>query len=406
MVDITEQNIREITVLVEARGVEMKELSYDLVDHICCMIEEKMESGKNYASALEESIASFGKKGIRQIQEETTFLLTKNILAMRKTMHITGITSAILLLLATIFKIRHWPGAGVMYVLGIVSLCLIFMPIFLTVRVKEKIGKPRLWINVVGTLSAFILCFGILFKIMHWPLANILMTSGGIMVIFIYLPLYIFNYYKNKELRTNTVITTVVAIAGASMLFSLVNLRGNSHIVRTSILNMQYYINDGIESSNKANANLVALIEKDSIADEALQKVNKMAQTINTMSNDLSFTIAKSYHTELSDEEIKSILDENYTLISDDKGDLLSLRKKENGLVDLILLVDDYQRAYKKITGTDANLTLNQDNLDYYLKSETPQFPLGIVIHDLSLLNLQIQRLHTGLLQYYKGKVS
>ena len=73
MADLTEQNIREIEVLVEARGVEMKELSYDLVDHICCMIETKMESGKNYTSALEESIASFGKKGIRQIQEETTF---------------------------------------------------------------------------------------------------------------------------------------------------------------------------------------------------------------------------------------------------------------------------------------------------------------------------------------------
>jgi hypothetical protein len=112
MVDLTEQNISEIELLIEARGVEMKELSYDLVDHVCCMIEEKMEKGKSYASALEESIASFGKKGIRQIQEETTFLLTKNILAMRKTMHITGITAAILLLLGSIFKVQHWQGSG------------------------------------------------------------------------------------------------------------------------------------------------------------------------------------------------------------------------------------------------------------------------------------------------------
>ncbi|MDG1477917.1 MAG: hypothetical protein P8Q14_12275, partial [Vicingaceae bacterium] len=141
MVELTEQNISEVEVLIEARGVEMKELSYDLVDHICCMIEEKMESGKSYNSALEESIASFGKKGIRQIQEETTFLLTKNILAMRKTMHITGITAATLLLLGSIFKIQHWPGAALMYVLGGVSLCLLFMPLFLAVRIKEKPGK-------------------------------------------------------------------------------------------------------------------------------------------------------------------------------------------------------------------------------------------------------------------------
>ena len=77
MADLTEQNIREIRLLIEARGVEMEELSIDLVDHICCMIEEKMESGLNYVSALEETMSSFGKKGIRQIQEETTFLLTK-----------------------------------------------------------------------------------------------------------------------------------------------------------------------------------------------------------------------------------------------------------------------------------------------------------------------------------------
>ncbi len=406
MVNLTEQHISEIELLVEARGVEMKELSYDLVDHICCMIEDKMESGKNYASALEESMSSFGKKGIRQIQEETTFLLTKNILAMRKTMHITGITSAILLLLATIFKIQHWPGAGVMYVLGAASLCLIFMPIFLTVRVKEKISKPRLWINIIGTLSAFVLCFGILFKIMHWPGANILMSSGGLLIIFIYLPLYIFNYYKNKELRTNTVITTVVAIAGASMLFSLVSLR-SSHVVRTSILNIQYYINDDIESSNNTNNNLIALMEKDSISNDVnFQKANEMAQTINATSAELNIAIAKSLHQDLTGEEIQHILKEDFTLISDAKGDLTSLRKKENGLADLVILVDDYQTTYEKITGTKASLALNHDNLNYYIKNENTGFPLGIVIHDISLLNLQIQRLHTGLLQYYKGKVS
>jgi len=207
MVDLTEQNISEIKLLVEARGVEMEELSYDLVDHICCMIEKKMESGKNYTSALEESIASFGKKGIRQIQEETTFLLTKNILAMRKTMHITGITAAILLLLGSIFKIQHWPGTGVMYVLGAASLCLLFMPLFLAVRIKEKPGKLTTVSNILGVLGGIALCFGVLFKIMHWPFANILMTLGGFLLILIFLPIYLYNGYKTKQLKTKTICT-------------------------------------------------------------------------------------------------------------------------------------------------------------------------------------------------------
>ena len=201
MADLTEQNIREIEVLVEARGLEMKELSYDLVDHICCMIEEKMESGKNYASALDESIASFGKKGIRQIQEETTFLLTKNILAMRRTMHITGITSATLLLLGSFFKIQHWPGASLMYVLGVAGLCLLFMPLFLAVRIKEKPGKLSTIINIIGILGAITLCAGILFKIMHWPWASTLMNVGGGLLLFIFLPIYIYNGFKTNTLK-------------------------------------------------------------------------------------------------------------------------------------------------------------------------------------------------------------
>ena len=88
MEHLTEKHISEITTLVRAKGVEMEELLFDLVDHVCCMVEEKMEQGKNYTSALEESISSFGNNGIRNIQEETNYLLTKNILAMKKTMHI------------------------------------------------------------------------------------------------------------------------------------------------------------------------------------------------------------------------------------------------------------------------------------------------------------------------------
>jgi len=107
MEQLTEKHISEITTLIKAKGVEMEELLYDLVDHVCCMIEEKMEQGKNYPSALDETMSSFGNKGIRNIQEETTYLLTKNILVMRKTMHIIGITSAIMLLLGSIFKIQH-----------------------------------------------------------------------------------------------------------------------------------------------------------------------------------------------------------------------------------------------------------------------------------------------------------
>ena len=401
---LTEKHISEITTLIRAKGVEMEELLYDLVDHTCCMIEEKMEQGKNYPSALEESMSSFGNNGIRNIQEETTYLLTKNILAMRKTMHIIGITAAILLLLGSIFKIQHWPGAGAMYILGGALLCFVFMPLFLTVRIKEKVGKLNTWTNVLGVLSGIALCSGILFKIMHWPLANVLMNSGGLVLLVIFLPLYIYNSYKNKQLKTSTIVPVIISIAGFSLMFSLVRLR-NSHAVDNAILNIQYTINTDVENVNNSNRALLVTIQNDTTSLPELNKADELAQQINVLTNELNFTIAKNQHTNISDEQMAQILSADYRAISDDAVDL-SLLRKEEGLQKLLSLIEEYKALYKNITGVGAQITPNNNNVNFYLDSKNTLFPLGIVIHDLSLLNLQVQKTHTSLIQYYKGKVS
>lgn len=403
---LTEKHISEITTLIKAKGVEMEELLYDLVDHTCCMVEEKMEQGKSYTSALDESMSSFGNNGIRNIQEETTYLLTKNILVMRKTMHIIGITSAILLLLGSIFKIQHWPGAAVIYILGGALLCFVFMPLFLSVKIKEKLGKFRTWLNIVGIASAFLVANGIFFKLMHWPYANVLMDVGGAILFFVYLPLAIYSFYKNKELRSGTLTTLILAISGFSILFALVSLR-SSFTVRSSIINMQYTINSNIKNAQQSNNQLLLLLESDSLKDYGdIVKANEIAESINNLTAELSFEIAKSEHADLSDETIKQILASNYLEISDDNGNLNVLRKQENGLNDLLILIDEYHQTYSHLLGVDAQVDVNDENVKIYFDKKINKFPLGIIIHDLSILNLQVQRLHTSLLQHYKGRVS
>ena len=401
---LTEKHISEITTLIRAKGVEMEELLYDLVDHVCCMIEEKMEQGKNYASALDETMNSFGNKGIRNIQEETTYLLTKNILVMRKTMHIIGITSALLLLLGSIFKIQHWPGAGVIAV-GAAFIFLIFLLLYLVVRLKEKVGKLNNWTNIIGVVGGIALSFGIVFKVMHWPMANILMNTGGFILLFIFLPLYIYSSYKNKQLKTSTLVPVIISIAGFSLMFSLVKLR-NSHTVTSAILNIQYTINSDVEAVNKTNQALLIDLKQDSISIDELTKADEIASSINGLISNLNFEIAKSQHPEISDEKIKEILTSNYGVISNAKVELSVLRNQEKGLLELLSLIDAYQNSYKQLTGVEANVFYNKTNIDYYLNSKDVFFPLGIIINDLSIVNLQIQKTHTALLQNFKGRVS
>lgn len=400
---LTEKNISEITTLIKAKGVEMEELLYDLVDHVCCMIEEKMEQGKNYANALDEAMNSFGNKGIRNIQEETTYLLTKNILVMRKTMHIIGITSAVLLLLGSIFKIQHWPGAAIMYVLGVAFLCLIFMPLYLTVRAKEKVSKLNTVTNVIGVISAMALCFGILFKIMHWPMANMLMNIGGFILILIFLPLYIYSSYKSKNLKTTTIVPIIISVAGFSLMFSLVKLR-NSSAVNNAIINIQYTINNDIEQTANSNDALWQSIP-DTIKNNELKELNTIVIEINELSGSLIFNTAKSQHPQYNEQQLKHIMSSDYLQISGANTSFDVLRN-DDGLEKLIQLVNVYQNQYKTLMGTTANIYMNQKNMDFYLTSDYSTFPLGLIIRDISYLNMQVQKTHTALLLNFKGRVS
>lgn len=411
MASLTEQNIREIEVLVEARGVEMKELSYDLVDHICCMVEDKIESGSTYTSALEESMASFGKKGIRQIQEETTFLLTKNILAMRKTMHITGITAATLLLLGSIFKIQHWPGAAFMYILGAISLCLVFMPLFLTVRIKEKPGKLNTVSNIIGVLGAIILCFGILFKIMHWPWAGILMNIGGILLILIFLPLYIYNGVKTNNLKTGTIVPVIVAIAGFSLMFSLVKLRNSSDVIIAQH-NIQYTLdNENTELSN-FNLKLLESINTEKLGEKEFKSFKstiKKTKELNLYIDNLLINSILSLNEEgITRENAKTTLTKNYAGLNNATMNLNLIRgvSSNENLETLLLKVNQLENDFKNILGSSASIVFNKLNFKEYITRKNQYFPVGIVLQDLTTLKVQIQQTQTVLLSYYKGKAS
>lgn len=404
MEHLTEKHIREITTLVRAKGVEMEELLCDLVDHVCCMVEEKMEQGKNYTSALEESISSFGNNGIRNIQEETNYLLTKNILAMKKTMHIIGIASTIMLLVGAFFKIKHYPGAGILYLTGGFLLSFAFLPLLATVKIKEKLGKLRTWITILGVASAFVLINGIFFKIMHWPLANVLMNIGGGLLLFIYLPLAIYAAFKHKDIRTNTLTSIIIAVAGFTVMFSLVKV-GNSHAVNNAIINIQYTINQDVDKANALNQNIFSSFN-DSVISEDVKQLNQLVAKMDEMVKGFNFSLAKSQHLDITDEKLQTILASDYRVISDDLGDLSVLRNEEEGLQELLGLIDNYEKGYASLTGTSIDITYNENNIKYYMEKKNIFFPLGIVIHDLSLLNLQVQKTHTSLLQYIKGKVS
>jgi hypothetical protein len=279
------------------------------------------------------------------------------------------------------------------------------MPLFLAVRIKEKPGKISTISNITGILGGIALCIGILFKIMHWPFAGILMNIGGVLLILIFLPLYIYNGAKTKQLKTSTIVPVIVAVAGFSLMFSLVRLQSSNN-VRNSRANYANNISQNIESTITFNEMLFEKLMSDSISNiNSINSANQLASSINSLSNNIKSTFIKSNLNENNDAEIKKLEKTNFESFSTKMGLLSSIQNKENGLSHLLLIVENYKAVYTEITGTKVNLMINT-NFDFYLNKQNEMFAFRFVLRDINFLNLHIQQMHTGLLQYYKGKVS
>lgn len=258
---ITEVEIDFILEDIKANGVVIEDLQYNLLDHICCIIENEKSDNEDFYEFYKKIMPRFFKKDLKEIQEETEILLKfKNYYAMKNTLKITGFTIAIFTILGAILKTFHLPGAAVVIILAGGLFSLVFLPLLIVLKFRDEESKTDKWVFSLGFLLAIVMTIGILFKLMHWPYANILMFSGVIAFTFTYVPLYYITRIKRPELRFNTIVNSVLMVACGGMLFALQNLGYSSK----SNNDQENYI-EFIEQNkvNIENANLELYIELD-----------------------------------------------------------------------------------------------------------------------------------------------
>lgn len=226
MYRISEQQIDFILSDISARGVEMESLQQNLLDHICCIIEHELEENGDFESFYQKTVKTFYKDELWEIEEETLQLLTfKNYYTMKKIMIVSGTFSAAVMSLGIFFKFMHWPGASVLIILGIAVSSLVFLPLLFTLRAKEKQNIKDKITLAIATLSGTLISLSVLFKVMHWPGANLMGTIFVALMVLVYIPVYFFSGIKNPDSKVNTIVTTIIMIMGCGLFLTLVNSR-------------------------------------------------------------------------------------------------------------------------------------------------------------------------------------
>ncbi len=125
---------------IQEKGITMPELADSLTDHICCALEAGLH--QDFDSAYSTVLAEFGEADLANIQTETIYLLTyKRQIIMKKLMFILAYVAIVLCGTGILFKIQHWPGANMMTTLGILLLNFGYLPLYFHDRYKKAISQ-------------------------------------------------------------------------------------------------------------------------------------------------------------------------------------------------------------------------------------------------------------------------
>lgn len=158
-------------------------LSVDLIDHICCMIEERLDLGFPLQKAEDEVFKEMGAVQLKSIEIET-IRITQNKFIMKKRTKIIGLVALVLALTGFTFKMLHLPGAGVLWGTGILIAAFGFFLMVLVDRFSYEKNRSKRLIVLIGYVGSAMLLLGLGLALLRWfPISTYLAEGGGLLLL-------------------------------------------------------------------------------------------------------------------------------------------------------------------------------------------------------------------------------
>ena len=136
---ITAQHIEFIERNLKLYGVKSKDLREDLLDHICTYIETN--ASDDFDTLYQEALQKFGGySSFQNLQLETNLQkFAQQAIRIRRMLHVISTLAVLLILTGLLFKMMHWPYATILLFSGCVVFILIVIPTFFYDRYKSSI---------------------------------------------------------------------------------------------------------------------------------------------------------------------------------------------------------------------------------------------------------------------------
>jgi hypothetical protein len=200
---------------------------------------------------------------------------------MKQKIYTLGLVITSIIFLGALLKINHWPGGGQLLILGVVTLVTVFLPLALRNHYRTEGGRKNLLLYIVTWLTCFVVFGGMLFKMMHWPGAGIALLIALPFPYVVFLPVFLAVTSKDKNFSIHNTVAVLFLLAGTSISAALLALNVSKERLGDSmLLSLSYNRVETVMDEIPAAAGKASVINK---IDELLGIIDDYQQRIFTV---------------------------------------------------------------------------------------------------------------------------
>jgi hypothetical protein len=185
-----------------ARSIQLQSLQDDVLDHICCALEERDELDGEFEEAVQIIVEELAPDGLSQLQRETLLLLNIKHIVMKKFMYSMGLVTAMASSMGICFKILHLQGADFLLTWGLLAFTLLYLPaqVIMWYRANENTAFTEKLKIVFALLSGLLTGGAIILRLARIDSSTVdmIFVAGAVIFSFGFLPILFLNFYKKE----------------------------------------------------------------------------------------------------------------------------------------------------------------------------------------------------------------
>jgi hypothetical protein len=271
---------------------------------------------------------------------------------MKNKIYYYGLICCILVLAGGLLKIFHLPGAGIALTLGITFFCLWFIPLSLLSSYKAEKDKKVKWLYIIGFITVLVDLGGALFKIQHWPGAEISMIVGIPVSFILFLPAYLLYNRTDSQVNYRNLLPIMFFFAYYAVITALLSLNVSKNIIDASVV-AAYNLNEKSQITN-VQCNLINYKpEGNAIATDIKAKADNLCLMIDSLTREIAISTDENHHMqtsvnainlwEIKGKDINSA--GNFWFVYSDNGKLLKKEIKQFHSLLMKTLINEKESA-------------------------------------------------------------